>query len=63
VPPAGEHGFRREDAESRGVLKPGGTLVEATGGNSRAEMAGKTAVVILPDTGDRYLTSGLMSAG
>lgn len=29
----------------------------------RKEMAGKTAVVILADTGDRYLTSGLPPAG
>ena len=44
-----------EDAERRGVLKPGGTIVEATGGNTGASLAmvaarkGYKAIFVVPD--------------
>jgi cysteine synthase len=78
-----------DDAERRGVLRPGMTLIEATGGNTgtglareegilagassgaalhaalgvaaRADAAGKLVVVILADTGERYVTTRLFA--
>ena len=49
-----------EDAERRGLLKPGMTLVESTGA-ARPEAEGKTIVVLLADTGERYVTTALMT--
>ena len=37
-----------EDAEKSGALKPGGTIVEATSGNTGAGLAMAAAVIIMP---------------
>ena len=68
-----------EDLEKRGVLKEGGTVIEPTSGNTgissgaalsaaatyakRKDAEGKTVVVILPDSGDRYLSTPLYGEG
>lgn len=56
--------FGREFARAEGVLvgiSAGAALAAAYQLSQRAEYAGKTFVVLLPDTGDRYLSTELFS--
>lgn len=48
-----------EAAERDGLLKPGATLWAALELAKRPEFAGKTIVALLPDTGERYLSTWL----
>lgn len=50
-----------DDAEARGVLAPGATLVEATAGNTGVGLGGPV-VTVLPDAWDRYRTRPWMRA-
>ena len=64
VPVANEDAFKfgREFARSEGVLvgiSAGAALAAAFELSKRADFAGKTFVVLLPDTGDRYLSTDL----
>lgn len=66
VPVANEDAFRfgREFARAEGVLvgiSAGAALAAATELSKRAEFAGKNFVVLLPDTGDRYLSTELFA--
>ncbi len=52
----------RELARKEGIVagvSSGAALHAALAVASRGEMAGKTIVVILPDTGERYITTAL----
>ena len=64
VPVANEDAFKfgREFARAEGVLvgiSSGAALAAAFELSKRADFAGKTFVVLLPDTGDRYLSTDL----
>ena len=64
VPVANEDAFKfgKEFARSEGVLvgiSSGAALAAAVELSKRAEFSGKTFVVLLPDTGDRYLSTDL----
>lgn len=64
VPVANEDAFKfgKEFAQSEGVLvgiSSGAALAAAAELSKRADFAGKTFVVLLPDTGDRYLSTDL----
>lgn len=66
VPVANEDAFKfgKEFARAEGVLvgiSSGAALAAATELSNREEFAGKTFVVLLPDTGDRYLSTELFS--
>ena len=66
VPVANEDAFKfgREFARAEGVLvgiSSGAALAAAFELSKRADFAGKTFVVLLPDTGDRYLSTELFS--
>lgn len=64
IPVAGEDAFRasRELASTEGLLagiSSGAALHAACQLAQRPDMQGKTIVVLLPDTGERYLSAGL----
>lgn len=66
VPVANEDAFKfgKEFARAEGVLvgiSSGAALAAATELSKREEFAGKTFVVLLPDTGDRYLSTELFN--
>ena len=66
VPVANEDAFKfgKEFARAEGVLvgiSSGAALAAATELSKREEFAGKTFVVLLPDTGDRYLSTDLFN--
>ncbi|MBO4780324.1 MAG: cysteine synthase A, partial [Selenomonadaceae bacterium] len=66
VPIANEDAFKfgKEFARAEGVLvgiSSGAALAAAVELSKRDEFAGKTFVVLLPDTGDRYLSTALFS--
>ncbi len=61
--------FIVEDAEARGVLKPGGTLVEGTAGNTGIGLAlvanakGYRTIIVMPDTQSREKMDTLRALG
>ena len=66
VPIANEYAFKfgREFARAEGILvgiSAGAALAAAYKLSQRADFAGKNIVVLLPDTGDRYLSTELFS--
>ena len=66
VPVANEDAFKfgKEFARAEGVLvgiSSGAALAAAVELSQRADFAGKTFVVLLPDTGDRYLSTALFA--
>ena len=66
VPVANEDAFKfgREFAKSEGILvgiSSGAALAAACELSKREDCAGKTFVVLLPDTGDRYLSTELFN--
>lgn len=66
VPVANEDAFKfgKAFARAEGVLvgiSAGAALAAAIELSNRAEFAGKTFVVLLPDTGDRYLSTALFA--
>lgn len=66
VPVANEDAFKfgRAFARAEGILvgiSAGAALAAAVELSNRAEFAGKTFVVLLPDTGDRYLSTALFA--
>ncbi len=58
-----------EDAEARGVLKPGGTIIEPTSGNTGVGLAwiarvkGYKTVIVMPDTMSQERRSLMQAAG
>ncbi len=58
-----------EDAEARGVLKPGGTIVEGTAGNTGIGLAlvanakGYKTIIVMPDTQSREKMDTLRALG
>ena len=50
-----------DEAEASGRLKPGAALHAALTLAKRPENADKTIVVLLPDTGERYLSTPLFA--
>ncbi|MBQ3451910.1 MAG: pyridoxal-phosphate dependent enzyme, partial [Selenomonadaceae bacterium] len=66
VPVANEDAFKfgREFARAEGILigiSAGAALAAAYELSKREDFAGKIFVVLLPDTGDRYLSTELFS--
>ena len=66
VPVANEDAFKfgKEFARSEGVLvgiSSGAALAAAFELSKREDFTGKTFVVLLPDTGDRYLSTDLFN--
>lgn len=61
--------FIVEDAEARGVLKPGGTIVEGTAGNTGIGIAlvanakGYRTIIVMPDTQSREKIDTLRALG
>ncbi|MEY3658940.1 MAG: cysteine synthase [Pseudomonadota bacterium] len=61
--------FIVEDAEARGVLKPGGTIVEGTAGNTGIGIAlvanakGYRTIIVMPDTQSREKMDTLRALG
>ena len=61
--------FIVEDAEARGVLKPGGTIVEGTAGNTGIGIAlvanakGYRTIIVMPDTQSRERSPGTSLGG
>jgi len=61
--------FIVEDAEARGVLKPGGTIVEGTAGNTGigislvANAKGYRTIIVMPDTQSREKMDTLRALG
>jgi len=61
--------FIVEDAEARGVLKPGGTIVEGTAGNTGIGLAlvanakGYRTIIVMPDTQSREKMDTLRALG
>ncbi len=67
IPVANEDAFKfgREFARAEGVLvgiSSGAALAAAVKISEREEFSGKNIVVLLPDTGDRYLSTELFNA-
>lgn len=61
--------FIVEDAEERGLLRPGGTIVEGTAGNTGIGLAlvanakGYRAIIVMPETQSREKTDTLRALG
>ena len=67
LPIANEDAFKyaRQFSQTEGVLvgiSSGAAIAAAVNIDSRADYKGKTVVALLPDTGDRYLSTGLFDA-
>ncbi len=67
LPIANEDAFTyaRQFSQTEGVLvgiSSGAAIAAAVNIDSRADYKGKTVVALLPDTGDRYLSTGLFDA-